>query len=63
MEKASQKGSSLLLGKVKGREGKSAFRPARFCYCDNAVKAALALMVLVSCLDYLEELTTIQTLM
>lgn len=58
MEEASQKGPSLVLRKVKGREGKSAFRLARFCFCDNIIKAVLTLVVLVFCLDYPEELTT-----
>lgn len=57
-----EKSPSLVLGKVKGKEGESDFRLAGFCFCDNITKAMLAFVVLVFCLDYPEQLTTTQTL-
>lgn len=47
----------LVFWKVKAREGRTAFKLERFSYYNLAIKIALGLMVLVTCLEYPEEMT------
>lgn len=43
----------------KSKKRRTVFRLARFRYCNLAIKVVLVLMVCASCLNYLQELTSI----
>lgn len=58
----SQKGLSLVLGRLKVREVRDAFRFARFCYCNFTIKITIVLIILLSCLKYFKGLIEEQLL-